>query len=130
MTNPAPGFQEKPNYPFVISPHPGRVTVWFKDEKIAETSSALVLWESDYRPVFYLPVGDVSQGYLTPADHETYCPYKGNASYWSITAGGHSEQNAVWGYDDPYDESHKLKDHVAFYPDKVDIKAENKPVRG
>lgn len=130
MTNPAPGFQKKPNHPFVRTPHPGTVEVWFKGEKIADTSSALVLWESDYPPVYYVPMTDVGQGHLTPTDHETYCPYKGNASYWTLEAGGIEEQNAVWVYNDPYDESQALKGHVAFYPDKVEFKAENEPVRG
>jgi uncharacterized protein (DUF427 family) len=113
-----------------MTPHPGTVEVWFKGEKIAETTSALVLWESDYSPVYYVPMTDVGEGYLTPTNHETYCPYKGTASYWTIGAGGAEEQNAVWGYNHPYDESQALKDHVAFYPDKVEFRVDETPVRG
>nr|GID88915.1 hypothetical protein Ade03nite_78390 [Actinoplanes derwentensis] len=84
---------------------------------IADTPNALTLQESNYPPVQYVPLGDVDPAVLTPSDKQTYCPYKGDASYWSLP----DAADAVWGYPDPYDAVSEIKGFVAFYPDQVEL---------
>jgi uncharacterized protein (DUF427 family) len=119
-----------PDHPITISPADTSVTVSFQDRVIAKTDHALVLQESTYRPVYYLPLNDVDQGVLQPSSHATYCPYKGDASYYSLRDHEGYEgdddsvaENAVWTYVTPYDAVAEIAGHVAFYPDKVDITA-------
>jgi uncharacterized protein (DUF427 family) len=88
---------------------------------IARSRDALELSESGYPPVIYVPKQDVTFDRLQATDKTTYCPFKGKARYWSIHANDTLIENAVWGYDQPYDEVASLKDHVAFYSDKVDV---------
>lgn len=76
------------------------------------------LREANYPPVQYLPLADVDPAFISPTDHRTYCPYKGEASYWSLP----DAENAVWGYPDPYDAVAEISGHVAFYPDKADVR--------
>jgi uncharacterized protein (DUF427 family) len=70
--------------------------------------------------VLYIPRADADMSLLTPSTHRTHCPYKGDANYFSIAAGGHSSQNAVWSYEQPFPAMMEIKDHLAFYPDRVD----------
>lgn len=81
---------------------------------------AFTLRESDYEPVHYIPRSDVDMTLLERTDHSTYCPYKGDASYYTIRSGGDYSKNAVWTYETPYEAVAEIKDHVAFYPDRVD----------
>jgi uncharacterized protein (DUF427 family) len=94
-----------------------RVQVKFKGEMIADSRDAVVLEEGSYPPVFYFPRRDVKMERLRRTDHETYCPFKGRASYYSLAGG---PENAVWSYEQPYDEMAAIRELVAFYPDKVD----------
>ena len=94
---------------------------------IADTRNALTLREADYPPVQYIPREDVDLSELDRTDHSTYCPYKGDSSYYSIPAGGKKSVNAVWSYEDPYPAVAQIKGHVAFYPDQVDEIAEQLP---
>ena len=82
----------------------------------------MTLQESTYPAVHYIPIGDVAQGVLKPSDTSTYCPYKGDASYYHVTtATGGTVEDAIWTYEQPYPAVGDIAGHVAFYPDKADI---------
>jgi uncharacterized protein (DUF427 family) len=87
---------------------------------IADTRSALTLREASYPAVQYVPRTDVDLSLLSRTRHATYCPYKGEAAYYSIPVGGERSVDAVWTYEAPYDAVAAIRDHLAFYPDRVD----------
>jgi uncharacterized protein (DUF427 family) len=120
MPNPGPGYRKHPEHRVEIGPGPAHVGVIFGGEIIADTKSAIAVKESGYQPVYYVPRDDVRQDLLVKTAHKTYCPFKGEASYWSIQLGGKQAENAVWSYSEPYDEVADLKDYMAFYPNRVD----------
>src|ERR1700733_6187758 len=109
-----------PEHPISIEPNRSRVVVKVGGKVIADTSDALILREASYPPVQYIPRRDVDMAALTPTEHATYCPYKGDASYYSIAAGGERSRNAVWTYETPFEAMAQIRDYVAFYPDRVD----------
>jgi uncharacterized protein (DUF427 family) len=109
-----------PDHPITIEKNPSRVVVTVDGKVIADTQDALTLREASYPPVQYVPRRDVDMATLTRSDHTTYCPYKGDASYYSIPAGGGRSLNAVWTYETPFEAMAQIKDYVAFYPDRVD----------
>ncbi|AKZ62976.1 hypothetical protein F506_10135 [Herbaspirillum hiltneri N3] len=109
-----------PDHPITITPTAARVVVSLAGRTIADTRAALALKEASYPPVYYIPRADVDQSLLERTDHQTYCPYKGECSYYSIPIGGERSVNAVWSYEDPYAAVAAIKDYVAFYPDRVD----------
>ena len=108
------------DHPISIVANPSRVVVSVGGEVIADTRNALSLREASYPAVQYIPRRDVDMTALTRSDHTTYCPYKGDASYFSIPAGGDRSKNAVWTYETPYEATAQIKDYLAFYPDRVD----------
>jgi uncharacterized protein (DUF427 family) len=110
-----------PDHPITVTPAGGTVTVRFGDRTIATTDRALVLQEASYPPVYYLPLADVDADVLQPSAHETYCPFKGDASYYTLADGGTVVPDAVWSYVQPYEAVSAIADHVAFYPQHVDI---------
>lgn len=112
-----------PDHPITVGPSRAHVTVTIAGHTLAETDRALTLKEASYPPVFYIPFDDVDQALLERSEHMTYCPYKGDASYFSIPSAGPAGENAVWQYRDPYMPVVEIKDHVAFYPDRVEITA-------
>lgn len=112
--------QPGPDHPITIARNPRRVRVRFAGKVIADTTQALTLQEADYPPVQYVPRGDADMAALQATAHHTRCPYKGEASYFSISAGGRTAENAVWSYEQPYPAVAEIKDHLAFYPDRVD----------
>ena len=107
-------------HPITITPTGGRVLVTVAGQVIADTRTALTLKEASYPAVQYIPRRDVNMSLLARSDHTTYCPYKGDASYYSIPAGGDRSVNAVWTYETPFEAMAQIKDYVAFYPDRVD----------
>ena len=109
-----------PDHPITIEANSSRVRVTVDGKLIADTRDALTLREASYPPVQYIPRRDVDMAALTRSEHTTYCPYKGDASYYSIPAGGDRSLNAVWTYETPFDAMAQIKDYVAFYPDRVD----------
>ncbi|MGK9232652.1 DUF427 domain-containing protein [Inquilinus limosus] len=109
-----------PDHPITIAPNPGRVVVTAGGRVIADSRNALALREASYPPVQYIPRQDVDMAALQRTDHASHCPYKGDAAYYSIPAGGERAVNAVWSYEAPYDAVAAIKDHLAFYPDRVD----------
>ena len=113
-----------PDHPIAIEANPSRVVVKVGGKIIADTRAALTLREASYPPVQYFPREDVNMAALTGSEHTTYCPYKGDASYYSIPSGGERSRNAVWTHENPFEAMAQIKDYVAFYPDRVDeIKA-------
>jgi uncharacterized protein (DUF427 family) len=115
-----------PDHPISIQHNCARVVVSVASRVIADTRSALTLREADYSPVQYIPREDVDFSQLERTDHTTYCPYKGDCNYYSVSPGGKKSVNAVWTYEDPYPAVAQITDHVAFYPERVDEIAEQK----
>jgi uncharacterized protein (DUF427 family) len=109
-----------PDHPISIDANPSRVVVRAGGRVIADTRDALTLREASYLPVQYVPRQDVDMAALTRSDQTTYCPYKGEASYYHIPAGGDRSLNAVWTYEAPFEAVTQIKDYVAFYPERVD----------
>jgi uncharacterized protein (DUF427 family) len=109
-----------PDHPITVTPNPAHVVVTVAGKVVADTSRALTLQESTYPAVQYIPIEDVDTSLLERTDTATYCPYKGDASYYSIPVGGDRSVDAIWVYETPYDAVAEIKDHVAFYPDRVD----------
>ena len=118
--NPAPGYKKHPEHRIETKPAGGRVRVTFNGEVIADSREAVRMNEGDYAAVYYLPRKDVKMERLMRTTHTTYCPFKGHASYYSLSSGGQTAENAVWSYETPYDETGVIKELLAFYPDKVD----------
>jgi uncharacterized protein (DUF427 family) len=115
--NSAPGFKQRPTYRITTKPAGVRVQVMFNGDAIADSRDAVELREGDYPIVYYVPRKDVKLDRLVRSSHQTYCPFKGTASYYSLKDG---PQDAVWSYEEPYDEMGVIKELLAFYPDKVD----------
>jgi uncharacterized protein (DUF427 family) len=120
--NPAPGFKKYPDHRISAKAAGVRVRVTFRGEVIADTTRAIALEEGKgpktVAPVvYYIPRADVKMERLVRSSQQTYCPFKGQASYYSFKDG---PQDAVWSYETPYDEMSSLKELVSFYPDKVD----------
>lgn len=109
-------------HPITVEPTGRHVTVRVNGEIVAETDAALTLQESTYPAVQYIPRGNVVADRLRPSGTETYCPYKGDASYFHVvTAAGATVEDAIWTYEKPYPAVGDIAGHVAFYPDKADI---------
>jgi uncharacterized protein (DUF427 family) len=110
-----------PDHPIAVTKNPRRVTVSVGGKMIASTTGALSLKEASYPAVQYIPRADANMAMLERTDHSTYCPYKGDASYFSIPLAGERGANAVWSYEHPHDAMAQIKDYLAFYPDRVTI---------
>jgi len=110
---------------FTFEPHPARVKVVFNGAIIADSNRVRVMRETRLPAVFYFPGEDVRWKHLNRTEHHTFCPFKGNASYWSLQAGGERAENAVWSYEDPFEEARHIGNYVAFYENLVDIIDEN-----
>jgi len=109
-----------PDHPITIAHNPARVVVTVAGRVVADTRDALTLREATYPAVQYIPRKDVDMSLLARTDHATYCPYKGDCGYFSIPLGGQRAINAVWTYEAPYPAVAAIKDHVAFYSNRVD----------
>jgi uncharacterized protein (DUF427 family) len=109
-----------PDHPIRIDRNPNRIVVTVASQVVADTRDALTLREAGYPAVHYIPRKDVDMALLERTEHATYCPYKGDCSYFSVPRGGDRSRNAVWTYEAPYPAVTLIKDHVAFYPDRVD----------
>src|SRR2546430_1672929 len=118
--NAAPGFKKHPEHRVETKSSDARVRVTFNGEVIADSRDAIRLEEGKYAPVYYLPPEDVKMERLTRTTHSTHCPFKGEASYYTLSTDGRTVANAAWSYEQPYDEASVIKERLAFYPDKVD----------
>lgn len=123
--NPAPGFKKYSQHHVETRPSSAHVRVMSEGEVIAETCEAVELHESfgagkkTVAPiVYYIPRKDVRMDRMVRSSHSTHCPFKGNASYFSVAGG---PENAVWSYEAPYDEMMAIKERLAFYSDKFEI---------
>ena len=122
MANPAPGYQTKPDHRVDLVPDDRRVRVTFAGQVIADSKSTLRVEETGHGPVHYFPEKDIRVDLLRPTAHKSYCPFKGDCSYWTIAVDGGAKQaeNAVWAYRAPYDEARGLAGYYAFYGSRVD----------
>ena len=110
-----------PDHPITIEPTGRRVTVSVAGQVIADSLNALTLREASYPPVQYIPRADVDMSRLERSTHTSYCPYKGDAAYYSIPAGGDAALNAVWTYEHAYASVAQISGYLAFYTDRVDV---------
>jgi uncharacterized protein (DUF427 family) len=110
-----------PDHPITLEPAASRVVVRAGGKVVADTTRALTLRESTYPPVQYIPLEDVDRSALAPSDSRTHCPYKGEASYYSLVTADGTVEDAVWTYDTPYEAVGGIAGHVAFYPQHVEI---------
>jgi uncharacterized protein (DUF427 family) len=110
-----------PDHPITVAFNPKRVQVDYNGHTIGDSRRALVLKESTYPAVQYIPREDVDMAYMTRTEHHTHCPYKGEASYYTILMDGQFAENAVWTYEQPYPAMDSIRERVAFYPNQVDI---------
>ena len=118
MANSAPGFEKHPDYQVEITPTSDHVRILLGDHCLADSHRPLKVTETKHHPVWYLPLADVDAASIAATDHSTYCPFKGNASYWSVTVADQTLDNSLWAYQDPYLECEPLLDHVGFYMDR------------
>ena len=118
--NPAPGWEKKPEHRVDLRPESRRVRVTFGGVTVADTGQALRVEETGHGPVMYIPANDMRLDLMKKTEHSTYCPFKGTASYWTLNVGGNSSENAIWGYETPYDEMTGLAGYFAFYDTRVD----------
>ena len=118
--NSAPGFAKHPGYEVTLEPCPKRLRVLFNGETVADSARAVLLRETGILPVYYFPEADLRMDLFERSDHSSYCPFKGDASYWSLAVGERRAENALWGYETPYDEVAELAAYRAFYWNRVD----------
>lgn len=118
-----------PSHPHAITiePNPKRVTITFNGTVIADTRRALTLREGPVPPAQYIPREDVTMSFLHPTTHSTHCPFKGDASYFTVSVDGKTAENAVWTYEAPLLAVADIKDYLAFYPEKMDAIQELPP---
>ncbi|KQV28590.1 hypothetical protein ASC97_08925 [Rhizobium sp. Root1203] len=109
-----------PDHPITIAPSSSRIVVKVGGQVVADSHKALTLKEATYPPVYYIPRSDVDLTLVERTHHHSYCPYKGEASYYSIPAGGDRSENAIWTYETPHAAVSEIKGYFAFYPDRVD----------
>jgi uncharacterized protein (DUF427 family) len=109
-----------PSHPITIERNRRRVVITAAGRVVADTREALTLREAGYKPVAYIPRKDIEISLFERTDHTTYCPYKGDCAHFSIPIGGERCVNAAWTYETPYEAVAEIKDHLAFYPSRVD----------
>jgi uncharacterized protein (DUF427 family) len=109
-----------PDHPITIEPNRSRVRVVFNGRVVADSTRALTLRETSLRPVQYIPRQDADMRLFVRSAHTTHCPYKGDAAYFSLTVDGRTAENAVWSYEAPFPAMAPIKEHLAFYPARVD----------
>jgi uncharacterized protein (DUF427 family) len=109
-----------PDHPITIAPNEKRVRVMFAGKTIADTTRSLTLTEASYPPVLYIPRADADMDLLKGTSHSSHCPYKGDASYFTISVDGRATDNAVWSYEQPFPAMKEIAGYLAFYPNRVD----------
>ena len=126
QNNSAPGFVDHPEHKITIQSSPNKTIVSFLNIELANSCNSLQLCENNYPPVFYLPRSDVLFNFLVVSKHKTYCPFKGEASYWSINLpelnSGKILENVAWSYETPFNEMLSIKDCVAFDTNKINVR--------
>jgi uncharacterized protein (DUF427 family) len=112
------------NHPIRIVPNPNRVCVRLGDQIVVDTKRALTLFEASYPGVQYVPREDADMSLMRRTAHKTHCPYKGDAAYYTVEAGGRTAENAVWTYEQPLAGVTEIAGYLAFYPNRVEITEE------
>lgn len=110
-----------PDHPIDIAAAKNRWRVFFAGHVIADTDDAVILREADLAPVVYFPRQDAAMEYMSRTERRTYCPYKGEAAYYTILMDGQFAENAVWSYEEPFPGMEAIADRLAFYADKVEV---------
>jgi len=121
MTNSAPGFSKYPDYAVDIQPISAELTVQVDGRCVAASNRAVQLTETRHRPVWYIPFEDIDPEVVQATSTDTFCPFKGHASYWSIVLPGTTIEDAIWAYLTPFDECEAIRGYASFYTDKVDL---------
>jgi len=109
-----------PAHKLLMHEFPRRVRAVFGGQTVVDTTRAVLLHETGLRPQVYVPLADIRADLIQPTDHHTYCPFKGTASYWTVTAGGQVAENAIWAYPEPNEESGWLEGYAGFYWNAMD----------
>jgi len=120
MANPAPGWEKKPEHRVDLHPETRRVRVTYTGTVVADTTRALRVEETGHGPVMYIPKQDMRLDLMKKTEYSSYCPFKGTASYWTLKVSDNASENAIWGYETPYDEMTGLSGYYAFYGNRVD----------
>jgi uncharacterized protein (DUF427 family) len=110
-----------PDHPITVTANPKRLQVVYNGHVIVDSERALTLQESTYPAVIYFPREDAEMAFFGRTDHKTHCPYKGDASYFSLNMDGRLAENAVWTYEEPYPAMAEIRGYLAFYPNQVEI---------
>jgi uncharacterized protein (DUF427 family) len=114
------GYEDKPDFKIVFEPSPRRVRVMAGGETVADSTEMRLLHEPGHLPIYYFPRGDVRMDLLQESDHETHCPWKGVARYWSVEAGDKTIENVAWSYEDPYPQVAEIAGYISFTWSKMD----------
>jgi len=123
MANPAPGFEQHPGYEVSVEPLQATLSVHLGEHVIAQSTRAVTLLETKHRPVWYMPLEDIDQSIISRTDTDTYCPFKGHATYYTVTlTSGEKAEDAIWTYAAPYDECQNIAGYASFYTNKVDLR--------
>lgn len=117
-------YDRHPEHRVEIDPEPHRVRVSWRGEPVAESERARCVLESRYAPVYYVPREDVRMGLFEPSAHTTHCPFKGDATYYSLHRNGEVLENVAWSYEEPFDQVAGIRGHLAFHADRVSIEAD------
>ena len=110
-----------PDHPITIAADGVHVVAKVNGQVVADTTAALTLQESTYPPAYYVPLSDVDQAVLKASTTTTYCPYKGDASYYSVSTPDGEVEDAMWTYTQPYDAVSEIAGYVSFYGDRVEL---------
>lgn len=125
---PPTSWSVNPGYEMRFESLDARIRVELGGEAVADSGDARVLYELGHAPVYYLPPQDVREALITPTEHSSHCPYKGDASYWNVAAGGRVLENAIWAYKNPYEQMQYLAGWMGFYWDRFDWLENGNPV--
>jgi uncharacterized protein (DUF427 family) len=117
-------YHQYPDYRVDVEPNPGRVRARLNGHVIADSSAAVIVRETNLEPVIYFPRNDVHFELAEATEHQTFCPFKGEASYWTFRCGGGTEENLAWSYEMPFDQVAQLRNYVSFYRDRVELSHE------
>jgi uncharacterized protein (DUF427 family) len=118
--NSGPGYAKNPDYKIEIEPANKHVRIEVNGQTIVDSKNAVLMREQNHKPVFYFPLSDVNMALFQSTGHSTHCPFKGDASYWTLTAGARVLEDVMWSYVTPCDEVLAVKEYVAFYRDRID----------
>ena len=118
-------YDRYPEHTVEISSDTCAIKVTWNGCVVADTQAARILREARYPAAYYVPIADTDAAFLSKTDHTTHCPFKGDASYYSLVADDVQDENAVWVYEEPFDQVEAIRDHVSFYPDRVTIEADS-----